>query len=467
MYANELNGFNGARRIFEEGTNISEEIEGQRAITPPPIFQIAVVTEVLTNPKSLSSMEMQELETESATPELCRRAPPNSIVARVITRNQDRFDRSSRIFFPVDIYGAEPVKPGEQVFVFFVDPIVNDQIGYWWKRVPQPIDTDDLNFTHADRRFEYNKGMSTSERFEGNSPEKPGFINGGGQDAEQQTLAGENDFKTIQKNAKANDLIVREPVARFKKRPGDKVVQDSNGARIVLGLDRIGPAIQKPRAKSSTIDLVVGYGREGTPTAPKTVLNDRNELEVDKAPEKQNAKDNPIEGDPDFKFDKSRLYISEDTDVDTNFAFTINGVPFSVGRAAAHAVRSDRIRFDARQDFKLRAGDTALVLDRQGNVKIVAPGQATVNLGSANPSLGVARLNDQITIDQTTDPTFVGIMRSLVVWATSLSTALQAIPLTAGIPAFATIAASQGITPAPPPSVTGKITQASTKVKSE
>ena len=153
MYANELNGFNGSRRIFEEGTDISEEIEGQRAITPPPIFQIAVVVDVLNDPKSLTNDEIIELETESATPELCRRAPNNSIIARVITRNQDRFDSSSRIFFPVDIYAAEPIKPGEQVFIFFVDPIINDQIGYWWKRVPQPIDTEDLNFTHADRRF--------------------------------------------------------------------------------------------------------------------------------------------------------------------------------------------------------------------------------------------------------------------------------------------------------------------------
>ena len=440
MYANELNGFNGARRIFDEGVNISEEIEGQRATIPPPIFQIAVVVDVLNNPAALSKDDIAKMESESATPELFKRAPINSIIARVITRNQDRFDSSTRVFFPASVYDPEPIKPGEQVFVFFVDPLVSDQIGYWWKRVPQPLDTEDLNFTHADRRFDYNSGLSTSERFEGKDPVPPSFENGGGEE-EQRTLANANDFKEIQKNARANKQIVREPVARFKKRPGDKVIQDSNGARIVLGLDRTGTETQKPRPQSSTIDFVVGSERQAPPTAPTAVLNSNKELEVDKTPEKKNTESNPIEGDPDFLLDKGRLYISEDTDVDVNFKFVIGGVPLTPGNSAAHAVRSDRVRLDARENIKLRAGIvTGLTMDKK-ETNIVSP---IVNLGSAAPILGVARLTDEITVDATTDPAFF-------VWVQTLTQGLKALGVV--LPEIVQIK--------------GRITKASQKVKSE
>jgi hypothetical protein len=452
-----LNGFNGARKALQNESDISEEIEETRGTLAPPVLHVAVITDVLVNPKLLSEDEIVDLETETSTPELVRRAPRNSVIGRIITRNQDHFDSSPRILFPMNIYDAEPVKPGEHVFVFFVDYIVNDQIGYWWKRVPQPMDTDDLSFTHADRKYQHNDGLSTRDKFMGETPPPPDFINGG-EDEEQHTLADADAYKKINDEAKAQSMIVREPVARFTKRPGDKVIQGSNGARIVFGMDRTGPATDEPKPNSPTIDLVVGYGLEGTPTAPEIVENSRGEKETDKTPEKRKSKENNREGDPDFENDKTRVYSSAKTDIDQNLQLSIPGVPLTPGNAAALGVRSDQIRLDARQDIKLRAGQSAIVFDQTGVVRII--GASSVNLGNANPTLGVARLNDEITIDATTDTAFVSFMSNIFTTLSAMGNAFKAL----GVPGLAP--QDFGITE-PPSSVKGKVSKASSRVKSE
>lgn len=385
---NEITGYNASRRIFEEGTDIGEEIDGARASLGLPTFQIAVVVDVFVDPSSMSKEDIQKLESESATPDLCKRMPRNSISGRIITRNQDLYDSSYKIFFPVNIFDAEPVKPGEQVFIFYVDQIVNDQIGYWWKRVPQPIDTDDINFTHADRKYQVNDGPTATESLAGVEPDVPGFVNGGN-DGDQHTLAGRNAYEDINKNAKANAQIIKEPVARFVKRPGDKVIQGSNAARIVLGMDRAtagpAPSSTEPRKNSATIDMVVGYGREGTDTAPTSVENSRGDFEVDKSPK---AERNSSEGDPDMLSDPSRFYLSESTDPDLNFEVQIDGIPETTGEAPSAVIKTNRIRLLAGEDIKIVGKSNSIVLDVDGNISLVA--SPKINLGSSNPSEPVA-----------------------------------------------------------------------------
>lgn len=381
---NSVTGYNANRRIFEDGTDISEEIDGARGIMALPTFQIAVVVDVYCNPNTVTPDVVLELEEQSSTPELVSRMPRNSIAARLITRNQDLYDSSPRIFFPVNVFDAEPVKPGEQVFVFFVDQAVNDQVGYWWRRVPQPADADDLNFTHADRKYQINDGASPTEKLAGATPGPPNFVNGGDQ-AEQRTLAGANAYEDINKKARANLGVVKEPVARFVKRPGDKIVQGSNAARIVLGMDRAlpgpAPAETPPLPNTATIDMVVGYGRTGSPTAPIPVANSRGEQEVDKSPL---TPDNPIEGDPDMLLDPTRIYLSEATNADLNFAAIIPGVPPSPPQSPAAVIKSQQIRLLANTvggDVKIAGPSNAVVLDTVGNISLI--GAPKINLGSA------------------------------------------------------------------------------------
>jgi len=382
MLLSEITGYNANRKIFEDGTDISEEIDGARASLPLPSFQVAVVVDVFYNPNTITPDVLLELEEQSATPELVKRMPRNSIAARIITRNQDLYDSSPRIFFPVNVFDAEPIKPGEQVFVFFVDQAVNDQVGYWWRRVPQPVDTDDLNFTHADRKYQVNEGTSTTDKLAGVTPGPPDFINGGDQ-AEQRTLAGANAYEDINKKARANLAIVKEPTARFVKRPGDKVLQGSNAARIVLGMDRSlpgpAPAETPPLPNTATIDMVVGYGRTGTPTAPTPIANSRGEQEVDKK-----IPANPLEGDPDMLLDPSRFYLSEATNADVNFSVIIPGVPPTPGPAPAAVLKSQQLRLLANTpggDVKIAGSANAVVLDSIGNISLI--GSPKINLGSA------------------------------------------------------------------------------------
>ena len=139
-----------------------------------------------------------------------------------------------------------------------------------------------------------------------------------------------------------------EPVPRYAKRPGDTVLQGSNNTLICLGTDRgwrwyeqladessnVFPPVEQMYGDSAggTIDLVTGRGRypevattqeafgtSPTSTAPRLIMNQRAQVEVDKYPE-SNAFDvegprnrNPpgavgaeLEGDPDFLSDQSQ-----------------------------------------------------------------------------------------------------------------------------------------------------------------
>lgn len=454
MLLNEITGYNAGRKIFDEGSDISSEIDSARGSVALPTFQIAVVVDVFFDPNIITPDVLLEMEAESATPELIKRMPVNSILGRIITRNQDLYDSSPRIFFPVSVFDAEPVKPGEQVFVFFVDQAVNDQIGYWWKRVPQPVDTDDLNFTHADRKYQINaSAVSATDKLTGFTPGPPGFVNGGDQ-AEQYTLSGASAYDDINKNAKANIAIIKEPVARFIKRPGDKIIQGSNASRIVLGMDRSlpapVPAITPPRPNSATIDMVVGYGRVGTPTAPVPIANSRGEQEVDKTIPK-----NPIEGDPDMLLDPSRFYLSESTDPDANFLVIVPGVPPTPGPAPSAVIKTDRIRLLASGDIKIVGNTNSVILDQAGNISLIG---SFVNLGSAAAALGVARLTDTTSADV-----------EMATWMASVSAALTALaPLFNAPSGTPVVAVGPGaVIPPIPPSDFGIITQASTKVLSD
>jgi len=453
-----LSGFEGQRRILNNQDDIGPEIESQRGLLPSPIFQKAVVVDVLINPTILTPTEISDLEKSVSTPELVKRAPYNSIIARVISRQQDFVNSRPRIFFPASSFHAEPVKPGEQVFIFFIDPTTDDQIGYWLGKIPQPLDVDDLNFTHADRKFKYHVENSIIDRFNGLPPAPPDFENGvdGLSDATR-TLSGLNDYKDIISNAKSKDQIIKEPVARFARRPGDHCLLGSNGTRLVLGMDRPTTNLTAPQKETPAIDIVAGYGSQGTPTAPKTIQNILGDLEVDKVPEKNNAVGNPLEGEPDFINDKSRIYVAGKTNADLNFQVSVPGIgPSPIGPAIVE--KSDQIRILGRQDVKIIVGNSGIVIDQNGNVSIVNSGQ--VNIGSAAPALGVARLNDEITINAITDRELITFLSQVYVFMEAVGGALK----TLGQPGLSP--SDLGIA-GPPISIKGIISKASQKVKSE
>jgi len=288
--------------------------------------------------------------------------PRNSIIARIISMGEDKTSTSNIIcypFFPPHV--CFPVKAGEQVWIMFESPDVTNKIGYWISRIAEPDFVDDLNYTHADRKFQNISPKTSSDKVAASqgtaqNPGPPGFFNGDPDGKNGTTLTAENDkekpFDQIYNDSIANKSFVMEPVPRFTKRPGDLVLQGSNNALIALGQDRGWTKNKRPDKRSNssnvqpadftgTVDIVAGRGRfpsrpnpsapDSIDTVPRVILNSKNILETDKNPvayindtsrskTKENKLDRPAEGDPDFLHDASRVYISMKTDGDKNFS---------------------------------------------------------------------------------------------------------------------------------------------------
>lgn len=435
-------GFVSQRHLLSGIDDISDDIHQQRSSIPHPHFPMVIVEDIIYDPVNLTNEEKEDLKTKVINPEVVDRIPRNSIIGSLITRGVNKSNNSSQIFFPFNQHDISPIKPGEQAFVIFPDPYRTTQIGFWLCRVPEPLDTDDINFTHSDRKFEFEEGLSTSEKAIGQLPSTPGFSDGNDFEDSWTTSSGDG-YEKINKNSKANSVVVKEPVARFTQRPGDKVLQGSNGSRIVLGQDRTGQASETPIPGSPTIDIVVNVHDglnpeiESVGTAPQVVLNSRNELEVDKNPKKRSKKDNVAEGDPDFLNDKSRLYITAKSNIDENFNISVGNPAIS---APAIALKTDHIRLIANKDLKIIVGSTSILINSNGEI-ILTPG-SLIKLGGETASLAVARETDPVMPDS-----------NMIAWMTQVSSILT------------TLGAVVSLPPVVSPSDFGKIQKGGTSTK--
>jgi len=259
-----------------------------------------------------------------------------------------------------------------------------------------------------------------------------------GDNASKWTLKGLQDYQFIYEENFEALRIVHEPVPRLTRRPGDLVLQGSNNTSIVLGTERgyttnsilpterTIPALTLPARPTGTasnadplfdstsgnlstgmgaIDIVAGRGRihpsqEATyladgndmkdPTAdttrPRVVKNSRDNFELDKNiglddPESPPSVKDSSEGDPDFRDDASRVYISMKSNPDDMLDLTYPAVPSfpaldpfnpnagailePVINAASIILKSDEIRIVARKD------DTNGI---NGSIKIIKEG---------------------------------------------------------------------------------------------
>lgn len=303
----------------------------------------AVVVEVLNDPSLLTEGELESLASElPGGINSLRRAPRNSLIARAVSGPRSSVQSSNILCYPFfSPHFAVPVKPGEQVWVFNESPEGDVAYLYWLSRVPEPGFSDDINYTHPERRYgtfvdkvavdgnlvsaSGDDAQSEDTRTfdglkdEGRVPGPPSFTNGPPDEetVPSLTLTSNNDNSADEVSENAYDIIVAgsrsyafftpEPVPRYTKRPGDLVLQGSNNALICLGQDRGWTSEQRPEGNGSassqeprpftgTIDIVAGRGRfyentgpdqdipEPPDTQPRVILNARGNLEVDKNP---------------------------------------------------------------------------------------------------------------------------------------------------------------------------------------
>ena len=343
------NGINVSRRVIGgPGSNWIGDTH-QQSITqgsPPTLFR-AVVVEVFFDPETLTDQEKRDLRATVGNPELVDIMPPNTVLVRVVSNGQDLSNSVPSLVFPLFSSHLQlPVSPGEQVFVIYDDYAHQDTtLGRWISRIHEGSPVEDCNYTHADRRFDPTLSLETQRT--STRPSSTGFVpffpNGGGT-PDTITLrpptGSANPYDAIVGSANASKVTTPEPVPRWKKRPQELVIQGANNSLIMLGEDRTGPATRVTGSAqldrvgySGTVDVVCGRGRgmipydqsreptadEKTRTSPLVVRNSRRKLETDKMPSRRDRRRNRNEGNPDFRRDAARLYVSMNTAGDRNF----------------------------------------------------------------------------------------------------------------------------------------------------
>ena len=231
--------------------------------------------------------------------------PKNSIQARVITNSRDKDlpDTDLPIFWPLFPHDVMPVKEGEHVYVIFEDSN-NKSHGLWIARIPEPATVDSANLVPGVKKYQDDPDSDFSQI--------------GAEQAVQDTDKAPSPVSV------SEDFSV-EAVPAFTARVGDRVIEGSNNAMIVLGRDRPSDKSSGQKENAGTVDIVVG----------------RNKPE-----------------DMDLANDKARIYITSKSDIDDNLQITDGN---NAKGASAIALKADQIRIVVNGDFKIVADGDVLI----------------------------------------------------------------------------------------------------------
>ena len=243
--------------------------------------------------------------------------PKNSIQARIIENSYHSMlnDVDLPVFWPLFPFDILPVKEGEHVYVIYENE--KKDHGIWITRIPEPFETDKKNLTLGINKYKLNQTSNTTE---------------------QQVQDLETPAVTI--NVSSDFSI--ESVPPFSARVGDRVIEGSNNATIVLGRDRPSDAKSGQKQSAGTVDIVVGRSKSE---------------------------------DMDMQNDKARIYITMNSDVDDNFQIT-DGT--NAKGASAVVLKADEIRIVASKDFKIVV-DGQILLGKNATEAAVL-GNTLVNL---------------------------------------------------------------------------------------
>jgi hypothetical protein len=308
--------------------------------------------------------------------------PKGSIKARVISKAMDKNTEVEDlpVFWPMFPHDVMPIKEGEHVYVVFEDATEKTH-GLWLSRIPEPHNVSNPNYTPGNKKFiEYKE----------NEFDKL---------SEAQAIQDTDNEKTEDPKVNKEEFVLEDgppdegPVKSFRPRVGDRAIEGSNNALIVIGRDRPKDVKEGEKEEAGTIDIVTG---------------------------RQDPEDMNMETD------KSRVYISSKTDIDTNFKISDLSSEYGAiekppeeSAAASIGIKSDEVRVFARENFKVVVGGgdgsmCNIAIDTDGNItveaqkeaKILVVDKATVKITADTESIIEANLKNTVTGDVTT--TFEG-----------------------------------------------------------
>ena len=134
---------------------------------------------------------------------------------------------------------------------------------------------------------------------------------------------------------------MREGIPQYINAGCERVEKGANNSWIVFGRDRPGSRASgyggKGHTHAGSLDLVVGrMGRRAIERYPEGHPN-ANERAV---------------CDPDFMKDSARIYLSQKTDIDTNFNLVPGSIPRSMAKSGI-GIKADAVRIIGREGIKL------------------------------------------------------------------------------------------------------------------
>lgn len=383
-------------------------------------------------------------------------------------------------FFPSHL--SLPCKPGESIWAFIEDPTIpNIDIAYWLCRINEPHFIDDVNHTHAPRildpSFNINS-ISLQSRAGNDGMNSPihELRNGPVRIVREQRVTSLNSrfialsdtpediFERLLLLSDGSRLSSYEAVPRFRKRPGDVVLEGSNNSLIVLGTDRnsalsenidtdFGPTQEWPltdfKKDAGSIDIVVGRGQSFETSGSEVVTESIEKGTAGYGPllgrpiKTELAKDPSMvmstEGDPDLRNDSSRIKISQRTSTDRNFKISkFNsdnfGIEDSEDGDASIAIKTDKIRLIARSDIELIVTDynlrpneygsltkdekrepenySAIVIKANGDIIIMPSSRGIIKLGSDKADRALLCTDLPATIEETSTSKNVSALTS-------------------------------------------------------
>jgi len=329
--------------------DISAERAEQRRAGSPPLLHRAAVLEVFTEPSRLSDEFLRQLRDTVQNPDFVENMPANTLLCRYVSNSQDSILPTPSLVYPLLPSHFElPIQAGEHVWVVYEDfQSQGNSIGRWLCRIHENQAVEDLNFTHADRRF-IPSSTTTPRTSAGQTTASPPFFPNGAGTLESQSLQQspneENPYDKVFRESLSSRVHHYEPVPRWKKRANELVLQGTNNSAIILGDDRDSKPNERQsweRLRSGNIDLVCGMGRYPlnpsqlggsglTKTSVLTVENVRGVRETDKTPKERNRTDNEFEGTPDRKVDAARIHLTMNCKLDERFRL-VNSADRAVG----------------------------------------------------------------------------------------------------------------------------------------
>lgn len=147
--------------------------------------------------------------------------------------------------------------------------------------------------------------------------------------------------------------ILVEPTPTFNKAQCENILDGENNTYIVFGRDRPGPLFVS--GKYDNGENLGPYGPKGyTKCGTIDIVAGRHSAESKDFVEVGNVRKS-TKVDPDFFKDAARIYVSQKTDVDSNFKIGSKDKRESEGKSAV-ALKADAIRLISRESIKLVTG---------------------------------------------------------------------------------------------------------------